>query len=379
MIYLDNAATTKVDERVVNVINKFFNEKYGNASSIHKRGVEANSELQKAREIIAKSINAKSHEIIFTSGGSEANNMAIKGVFFANKCKGHIISAKTEHDSVLACCEWVKEQGGEMTYLDVDKEGFVDIKKLREEIRKNTILVSIMHANNEVGTIQNLKEIGKMCREKGVLFHTDACQSYTKVDIDVRKDSLDLVSLNAHKIHGPKGIGALFVREGVRLEPLIHGGGQEKGLRSGTENIAFIAGFAEAVKISKKEDIEKMKRLRDRLIKGLVEVKGARLNGAVGNNRLCNNVNFSFKGIEGEAIVLYLDAEGICCSTGSACSSKSLKPSHVLLALGLKPEEAHSSVRLSLSRENNEKEIDEAVNKVKKVVEKLKEISPYGK
>ncbi len=379
MIYLDNAATTKIDKKVVDAMLPFFSEKYGNASSIHDKGVEVNEALQKARQIIASSINAKPNEIIFTSGGSEANNLALKGVFFANKDRKHIITTKAEHDSVLACCKWLENHGCEVAYLDVDKEGFISLDDLKKAIRKDTLLVSIMHANNEVGTLQNLEAIGKICRENNVLFHTDACQSYTKAEIDVKKQNIDLVSLNAHKIHGPKGIGALYIREGVKIEPLIHGGGQERKLRSGTENIASIVGFAEAVKISKKSDIGKMQKLRDKLIQELEKIPYSRLNGPKNEKRLCNNVNFSFKGIEGEAIVLSLNEEGICSSTGSACSSKSLKPSHVLLALGLKPEQAHGSVRLSLSKDNNEKEIDETIKALLRVIKRLKEISPHGK
>jgi cysteine desulfurase len=380
-IYLDNAATTKIDDRVLKVMLPYFSDKYGNASSIHTKGQEAKRALEQARKIIAKSINAKPSEIVFTSGGTESNNLAVKGIAFADKDRGkHIITTKTEHDCVLNACRWLEKQGWKVTYLSVDKEGFVSPEQLEKAITKDTILTSIIHGNNEIGTIQNLEELGKICKSRGVLFHTDACQSFTKTLLDVKKQHLSLVTLNAHKIHGPKGVGALYVREGVKLEPLSHGGGHESGLRSGTENIPGIVGFAKAVKIARKKDIKKMSRLRDFLINGIEEkISGSKLNGPRDNKRLCNNVNFSFAGVEGEAIGMLLDAEGICSSTGSACSSKSLEPSHVLLSIGLSEEEAHGSLRLSLSKFNTEQEINKVLEIMPEIIKKLRKISPFEK
>jgi len=384
MIYLDNAATTPVDRKVVRAMMPYFAEKCGNASSLHSKGREAKEALEKARKIIARSINAKIDEIIFTSGGTESNNLAVKGLAFSYEerkgKKGHIITTKIEHDCVLNACKWLEKQGWKVTYLDVDKEGFVSPDELEKAITKDTVLVSIIHGNNEIGTIQNLEGLGKICKERGVLFHTDACQSYTKTELNVKKMNLDLVTLNAHKIHGPKGVGALYIREGIKITPLAHGGGHEKGLRSGTENIPGIVGFAEAVKQMKRKNVEKMTKLRDKLIKGIEEkIQEVRLNGPRGEKRLCNNINFSFKGVEGEAIGMMLDAKGICSSTGSACSSKSLEPSHVLKAIGLSDEEAHGSLRLSLGKENTEEEIDKVLEVMPKIIKKLRKISPFDK
>jgi len=379
MIYLDNAATTKIDEKVMKVVEEYSNEKYGNASSLHQKGQEAKMALMEARMAIAKSIGAKVSEIIFTSGGTESNNFAIKGVAFANKNKKHIITTKIEHDCVLNACKWLEKEGWKVTYLDVDKDGFVNPENLKKAITSDTILVSIIHGNNEIGTIQNLEELGKICKERSVYFHTDACQSYTKTELNVKKQNLDLVTLNAHKIHGPKGVGALYIKEGTKIDIWQHGGGQENGMRSGTENIPGIAGFAKSVDIAKKSDVEKMINLRDKLIEGLEKISGSRLNGPKGNKRLCNNVNFSFDRVEGEAVGGHLDAHDIASSTGSACSSKSLEPSHVLLAIGLKPEEAHGSLRLSLSKYTTEEEINKVLEIMPKIIEKLRKISPFEK
>lgn len=377
-IYLDNAATTQVDEKVIRAMMPYFNEKYGNASSLHQKGQDAKMALEESREIIAKSINAKIDEIIFTSGGTESNNLAIKGLAFAYPEKKHIIISKIEHDCVLNACKFLESRGYKITFLDVDKEGFIDLQQLEKVITKDTLLVSIIHGNNEIGTIQDLETIGKLCRNKGVFFHSDACQSYTKTLLDVKKQNLDLVTLNAHKIHGPKGVGSLFLREGIKITPLSHGGGHEKNRRSGTENIPGIVGFAEAVKIANKKDVEKMRMLRDKLISGLEKIPQAKLNGSR-EKRLCNNINFSFSNVEGEAVGGYLDAEGICSSTGSACSSKSLEPSHVLIAIGLSPEQAHGSLRLSLSKFTTEEEIDKVLEVLPKIIERLRKISPFQK
>ncbi|MBI2630119.1 IscS subfamily cysteine desulfurase [Candidatus Pacearchaeota archaeon] len=376
-IYLDNAATTKVDERVLKEMEKYHSEYYGNASSIHDKGEEAKSGLEKARKIIANSINASPEEIVFTSGGTESNNLAIKGIAFSNQNKKHIITTKIEHDCVLNACKWLEKQGWKITYLEVNSEGFVDVEQLKREINENTALVSIIHGNNEIGTVQDLESIGKICREKNILFHTDACQSYTKENLDVKKQNLDLVTLNAHKIHGPKGVGALYIRNGIKITPLAHGGGQEKGKRGGTENVPGVVGFAKAVEIASEKEVGKMKKLRDKIINGIEKIRGAKLNGSR-EKRLCNNINFVFKGIEGEAIVGYLNEHRICCSTGSACSSKSLEPSHVLLAIGLKPEEAHGSLRISLSKYTTKKEVEKLLKVLPMIIKKLRSISPFG-
>ena len=378
MIYLDNAATTPVDPAVLAAMKPYFSEKYGNASSVHTSGLEAKRALEQGRDIIARAIGAKGDEIIFTSGGTEANNFAIKGLFFANPDKKHIITTKIEHDCVMNACKWLERQDVEVTYLDVDKEGFIDLEEFKKEITPDTLLVSVIHGNNEIGTIQPIGEIGKICRERGVLFHTDACQSFTKTDINVKKQNLDLVTLNAHKIHGPKGVGALYVRKGIKIEPLQHGGGHEKGLRSGTENIPGIVGFAKAVKLAKSKHIKYMTKLRDKLIEGILKIDNTQLNGPK-EKRLCNNINIKFNNIEGESIGGYLDADEICSSTGSACSSHTLEPSHVLAAIGLSPLEANSSIRLSLSRHNTEQEIEKVLAVLPKIVGKLRKISPFSK
>jgi len=379
-VYLDHAATTPIDEEVLKAMLPYLKEKFGNASTLYSLGREAREAMEKAREIIARKLKVSPEEVIFTSGGTESNNFAIKGVAFANRNKGkHLITQKTEHHAVLNVFEWLEKFGFEVTYLNVDKYGLVDPNDVERAIRKDTILVSIMHANNEIGTIQPIKEIGKICKEHGVYFHSDACQSFTKEEIDVKDFNLDLVTISSHKIYGPKGVGALIVREGVKIDPLLHGGGHEFGKRSGTENVAGIVGFGKAVEIAKKRDVEQMRMLRDRIIKRVMnEIEGVRLNGHP-ELRICNNANFSFKGIEGESLVLRLDEHGIMCSTGSACSSKSLEPSHVLLAIGLKPEEAHGSLRMTTGKENTLEEVDYAIDVLKKEVEELRKISPYWK
>jgi len=375
-IYLDNAATTKVDDKVLKSMLPYFTKRYGNASSQHLIGQEAKRALEESRHIIAKSIGAKNDEIIFTSGGTESNNSALKGLFFSHPAKNHIIISKIEHDSILNTCKWLETQGAKITYLDVDEKGFVNIKELEKAISSDTLIVSIIHGNNEIGVIQDIEEIGKICKERGVYFHTDACQSFTKVLINVKKQNLDLVTLNSHKIHGPKGVGALYVRKGIEITPLAHGGGHEKGLRSGTENIPGIVGFARAVKIANWKDVKKIKKIRDRLIKGILKISNTKLNGAEGEDRLCNNINICFNNIEGEAIGGYLDANGICSSTGSACSSNTLKTSHVLKAIGLSDIQTNTSIRLSLSRFNTNEEIDYVLKILNKIVRKLRRISP---
>ena len=376
--YLDNGATTMVDPNVVKVMLPYFTEKYGNASSTHLLGQEAKRAMEDARKVIAKSIGAKVNEIVFTSGGTESNNLALKGIAFANKNKGnHIIVSKIDHDCVLNSAKWLETQGFEVTYLDVDSEGFVKEEDLENAITDKTILVSIIHGNNEIGTVQNLKKLGQICKSKGVYFHTDACQSYTKTELNVKKMNIDLITLNAHKIHGPKGVGVLYVRKGVKITPLAHGGGHEFGLRSGTENIPGIVGFAKAVQLAmNKKHIKYMTRLRDKIIDAITKLEDVKLNGPKGEQRLCNNVNLAFKYIEGEAIGAYLDAKGIASSTGSACSSMNLEPSHVLTAIGLGPEESHGSLRLTISRFTTEAEVNKLIEALPKIVKNLRKISP---
>jgi len=377
-IYLDNAATTKIGKEVLKAMQPYFTEKYGNASSQHFKGREAKEAIEKARKIIAKSINAKSREIFFTSGGTESNNWTLKGLFFANyPKKNHIITTKIEHDCILNTCRWLEKQGADVTYLDADREGFVNLEELKNSITNKTILVSIIHGNNEIGTIQDLEAIGKICKQKNVLFHTDACQSFTKTELDAKKMNLNLITLNAHKIHGPKGVGALYIKEGVNITPLMHGGGHERGLRSGTENVHGIVGFGKSVHIANKKDVEKIRELRDGLIKGILKIENVKLNGPEGEKRLCNNINISFNNIEGESIGGYLEQKGILTSTGSACSSHTLETSHVLKAIGLTPLQANSSLRISLSKYTTKEEVDYFLKVLPRIVNKLRRFSPF--
>jgi cysteine desulfurase len=360
----------------------FFSDKYGNPSSLYSFAQEARQAMEEAREKVAGLINAKPKEIIFTSGGTESDNLALKGIAFANKDKGrHIITSAIEHHAVLNPCEWLEKQGFEVTYLQVDKEGLVSPEKLEEEIRKDTILISIMHANNEIGTIEPVEEIGKIAKEKGIYFHTDAVQSVGKIPVDVERMNVDLLSISSHKMYGPKGIGALYVRKGVRLVPLAHGGGHERNLRSGTENVSGIVGLGRAAEIAKEEldkEAERLTKLRDRLIEGALEIENSWLNGHR-TKRLPNNANFGFRFIEGESLILELDFHGISANTGSACSSKSLEPSHVLTAIGLRPEETHGSLRLTLGRQNTLEEVDYVLEVLPEVVSRLRRISPFKK
>ncbi len=379
--YLDNGATTMVAKEVADAMLPYFTEDYGNASSLHSYGRKARKALEESRKAIAKAINAGPDEIIFTSGGTESDNLAIKGYAYANRNKGnHIITSKIEHPAVLRCCEALEKQGFEISYIGVDKEGFINIEELKKAIKKETILVSIMHANNEIGTIEPIGKIAGLCKENNIAFHSDAVQSFTKIAIDVKKLGISLMSLSAHKIHGPKGIGALYVRKGIKLEKQMHGGSHELKLRAGTENVASAVGFAKAVELAKKEHIAAMTELRDYMIGELKKnISDIIINGPEKDKRLCNNINVSFRFIEGEALLLSLDFEGIAVSTGSACSSKSLEPSHVLLAIGLKPETAHGSIRITLSRYTTKEEISYCVEKLRHYVEKLRKISPLRK
>ncbi|MEM5870008.1 MAG: cysteine desulfurase NifS [Candidatus Aenigmatarchaeota archaeon] len=379
-IYMDYAATTPVDPRVLKAMLPYFSKKFGNTMSLHSFGQEAKKALEEAREKVAKLMNAKSGKVIFTGSATEANNFALKGIAFANREKGkHIIVSAIEHHCILEAAHWLEAQGFEVTYLPVDRYGLVDPGKVEEAIRKDTILVSIMHANNEIGTIEPIEEIGKICKQKGVYFHTDAAQSYGKIPVDVEKMNVDLLTASAHKMYGPKGVGALFVADSVKIEPLLHGGGHEFGLRSSTVNVAGIVGFGVAAEIAKKEmksEAQRLTKLRDKLIKGVLKIERSYLNGHP-TKRLPNNANFRFDFIEGESLVTFLDMKGIAASTGSACSSESLQPSHVLLAIGLKPHEAHGSLRLSLGRWTKKEEVDYVLEVLPKIVEKLREISPY--
>ncbi|KYH39990.1 MAG: cysteine desulfurase [Candidatus Bathyarchaeota archaeon B63] len=381
LIYLDNATTTALDPEVLEAMKPYFSEWYGVPTHEygHSFGLKAREALEKSREVVARSIGAEPDEIIFTSGGTESNNLAIKGAALAGKDRSRIITSMIEHSSVLNVVRSLGTAGFQTSYLRVDGEGFVDLEELKEKIDDQTLLVSIQHANQEIGTIQDIEEIGRICREKGVLFHVDAVQSFTKVPIDVERMNIDLLSISAHKIHGPKGVGALYVREGVKLKPLIEGEHHEFGLRSGTENIPGIVGFAKAIEVADESHVEHMRRLRDRLIDGLLEIGDSRLNGPRGDRRLCNNVNVTFKYVEGESVLLHLDMRGIIVTTGSACFSKTLQPSHVILALGLKHEDAHGSVRFSLSKYNTMDEMNYTIRNVREVIEGLRAISPVGR
>jgi len=381
-IYLDHAATTYVDERVFEEMKPYFMEKYGNPSSFHSLGLEAKDAVDNARKKVASLINADAKEIIFTGSGTESVNLAIKGVAFSLKDKGkHIITSKIEHPAVLNTCKYLEKQGFRISYLPVDKYGIVKLSALEKVIDNDTILVSIMYANNEIGTIQPIEEIAKICHKHGIIFHTDACQAAGLLEIDVKKLDVDLMSMNGSKIYAPKGVGCLYVRKGVKLEPLIYGGGHEFGLRSGTENVPYIVGFAKALEIAqaeKEKESKRLEKLRDMLIQGLMKIPGTYLNGHP-KKRLPNNVNISFDAVEGEAILLHLNENGICASTGSACSSHSLEPSHVLKALGLPYEIIHGSIRFSLGKKTTEQDIEYVIKVMTKIIEELRSISPLSK
>lgn len=367
-IYLDNGATTQVDSRVLKEMLPYFSQKYGNASSLHSFGQEAKEALEVARAKIAKSINANPDEIIFTSGGTESDNMAIHGAY-----KGHIITCAIEHPAVINVCKSMNA-----SVIPVDNYGFVNLEKFEKAITPES-MATIMFANNEIGTIEPIRRIVDICKSKGVIFHTDAVQAFGKIPLDVKKLGIDMMSLSSHKIYGPKGVGALYVRDGIKLKPIFSGGGQEYSVRSGTENIAGIVGFGKAAEIAVKDmktDNAKLLKMRDKLIEGVMQIPNTMLNGHP-RDRLPNNANFSFDFIEGEALVLHLDARGIAASTGSACSSKKLEPSYVLLGIGLKHEQAHGSLRLTLGRFNTMKDVDYTLKVLPGVVEKLRKISPF--
>lgn len=379
-VYADNAATTQMSERSIEAVLKSMREDYGNPSSLHTTGQLAAEKLYDARERLAKIIGAKPEEIYFTSGGSEADNQAIRSqaLLGAKKGKKHLVSTKIEHHAVLHTLERLEKEGFEVTYLEVGERGIVDVKDVEEAIREDTALVTIMYANNEIGTIQPMKEIGAICREKNVVFHTDAVQAIGHLHVNVVDENIDMLSLSAHKFHGPKGVGALYARKGVRILPLIDGGAQEKGKRAGTENLPAIIGMVVALEEAMEtldEDNKKVSALRDRLIEGLSKIPYSKLNGDR-EHRLPGTVNFIFEGIEGESLLLLLDQRGIEGSSGSACTSGSLDPSHVLMSLGLPHEVAHGSLRLSLSPNNTEEEIDYIIEQIPEVVDYLRDISP---
>ena len=382
-IYLDYAATTPVDPRVFRAMKPYFLNEFGNSASLHTLGQNAKEALENSREIIAKTLKATSNEIIFNSSATESNNLALKGVAFANKNRGnHIIISPIEHDCVINTAKWLKKQGFEIEKLDIDKYGIVNLDSLKKMIKDETILVSVIHANNEIGTIEPIGEIGEICRKRNIYFHTDAAQSFGKIPIDVKKMNIDLLTASSHKMYGPKGAACLFVRKGVKIEPLLHGGGHEFGLRSSTVNVPAIVGFAKAVEICNKEmekESQKLIKLRDRLIKGVLnKISGSHLNGHP-KKRLPNNANFWFEFVEGESIVMHLDSYGIAASTASACSSPKLEPSHVLLAIGFKPQEAHGSLRVSLGRWTKKEDIDYLIETLANVIKNLRKISPFKK
>ncbi len=379
-IYLDHAATTYVKPEVFEAMKPYFCQHFGNASSIYGIGRESKKAVEEAREKVAKAIGAQAREIYFTGSGSEADNWAVKGIAAANRKNGnHIITSAIEHPALLNSCKYLESQGFEVTYLPVDGDGLISLEELKKSIKDSTILISIMFANNEIGTIQPIQEIGAIAREKGIVFHTDAVQAIGNVDIDVEKMNIDLLSLSGHKFYGPKGVGALYIRKGVKISSFIHGGQQERGKRASTENIPGIVGLGKAIELAA-ENMEaynkKLLNLREKTIEGLLaRVPYIRLNGHR-TNRLPGNVNMSFQYIEGESLLLMLDMQGVCGSSGSACSSGSLDPSHVLMAIGLPHEIAHGSLRLTFGDENTEEDVSYILEEIPKIVSRLRDMSP---
>lgn len=379
-VYLDYAATTYVKPEVLEEMLPYFTQKFGNPSSFYSISRENRMAIDKARAQVAKALNCDVNEVYFTGGGSEADNWAIKGIASAHKNKGnHIITTKIEHHAVLHTCQYLEKHGFEVTYLDVDDKGLVNLEELKNAITDKTILVSIMFANNEIGTIEPIKQIGEICRERKIFFHTDAVQAVGNVAIDVKDMNIDLLSLAGHKIYGPKGVGVLYIRKGIKIDNLIHGGSQERNRRAGTENIPGVVGLGKAIELATdnlEEHRNKMIALRDRLIEGLLKVPYTRLNGAEGDKRLPGNVNVCFEFVEGESILLSLDFKGICASSGSACTSGSLDPSHVLLAIGLPHEIAHGSLRLTLGEGSKEEDVDYILEIIPPIIERLRNMSP---
>lgn len=380
-VYMDHSSTTAVDPAVTEAMLPYFSDKFGNPSSMYNIGRQAKRAIEEARQKVADLIGAKKEEIIFTASGTESDNLAIKGSAFKNRKKGdHIITSSIEHHAVLHVCKYLESQGFKVTYLPVNKDGIVNPADVEKAITPQTILITIMHANNEIGTLQPIEEIGKIAGEKNIPFHTDAVQTAGKLPLNVETLGVSLLSVSAHKMYGPKGAGALYLRKGTFIEPLFHGGGHERNLRSSTENVPGIVGFGKAAELAKQRlpDEAKLASLRDSLIKGVLEIKDSYLNGHPAK-RLPNNANFRFSYIEGESMILNLDMKGVAASTGSACSSTSLEPSHVLLAIGLKPEEAHGSLRLTLGRENTQEDVDYVVSILPEIVNKLRMISPLAR
>ena len=382
-IYFDHSATTRVLPEVADAIYPFFVDRFGNASSLHSYGRDAKSAIENARRSVSQLINADPGEIYFTSGGTESDNLAIKGsATYKGRSRGHIVTSSIEHGAVLQPCRYLKGLGFDVTELPVSQEGLLEASAVEEALREDTVLVTIMAANSEIGTVQPIREIGKIVQSRGIPFHTDAVQAIGKLPIDVREDGIDMLSISAHKFHGPKGVGALFVRKGTEIGPIIHGGGHERGLRSSTENVPGIVGLGKAAEIATRDmgpTCERILTLRDRIIESVPGlVPQSYLNGHR-TKRLVNNANFRFDFVEGEALILKLDMEGIAASTGSACSTQALEPSHVLLALGLRHEQAHGSLRISLGRENTEEEVDRFLEVLPGVVSRLREISPFSK
>ncbi len=382
-IYLDYAATTPMHPEVMKAMIPYFTDAFGNPSSIHSYGQEAKGAIEEARVKVARLIGARNEEVVFTSGGTESDNFALKGVAFANKSKGnHIITSSIEHHAILETCKFLERRGFKVTYLPVDEYGLVNPSDVKKAITNRTILISVMHANNEVGTIEPIAEIGKITKEAGIYFHTDAVQAAGHIPLDVNELKVDLLSMSAHKLYGPKGVGALYIRIGTKLAPFMYGGEQERRRRASTENVPGIVGFGKAAEVAQQdmgEEAERLTYLRDRLIKGLLEhIDHVRLNGHP-LIRLPNNVNVSVDYVEGESMVLNLDLEGICVSTGSACSSSSLEPSHVLLAMGLSHEQAHGSLRFTLGKWTTEEEIGRVLEVLPRIVAKLRSMSPLLK
>lgn len=381
-VYLDYAATTPVDSRVVRAMLPYFNQYYGNSMSLHEFGFRSSEAVEKAREKIAKFIGAtNSEEVVFTGSATESNNLALKGVAEANPGKRKIIISAIEHDCVRNSAIWLREKGYKLVIIPVNRKGVIDFEVLKREIDEDTLMVSIIHGNNEVGTVQDVGRIGKLCRERGVYFHTDASQSLGKVSINVKKMEIDLLTASSHKIYGPKGAAILYIREGVKINPILHGGGHEGGLRSGTVNVPAIVGMGKAIEIleKSKNENQKIEKLRDKLIKGILEqIPDCWLNGDK-EKRLSNNINISFERVEGESILMELSDRGIICSTGSACSSNSLESSHVLLAMGLSAPEAHGSLRFSLGRWTSEADINYVLKVLPLVIKKMRRISPFKK
>ncbi len=380
---MDHSATTPVAPEVLAAMLPYFSEKFGNASSLHRSGREAREALEASREKVAGLLGAKPEEIIFTSGGTESDNLALKGIARRNQKTGkHIITTQIEHPAILETCRQLEKEGFELTYLPVNHEGLVELSTLEEAIRPDTILISVMHANNEVGTIQPLEEIGKLAAEKEIYLHTDAVQSVGRIPVNVDDLRVDLLSLSAHKLYGPKGVGALYIRKGTKIESIIQGGGHERRLRSGTENVSGIVGLARAAELAgdtMTSEVERLAGLRDHLAEQVLgRIKESWINGSM-KLRLPGNLNFGFKYVEGESLLLFLDSKGICVSTGSACSSHKLEPSHVLMSLGLKPEECHGSLRITLGMSNTPDEVEYVAESIVEAVERFRGISALGR